>query len=92
MSYEEKLLTLDKIIQNLGKSRCEEINLSAEVTSMTERIAQLSDDKRKPTDTLITVMDKRRYTRERLTEVRVEIQELETEKERLRTILEYGDE
>ena len=34
MSYEEKLLTLDKIIQNLGKSRCEEINLSAEVTSM----------------------------------------------------------
>ena len=28
MSYEEKL-TLDKIIQNLSKSRYEEINLSA---------------------------------------------------------------
>ena len=41
---------------------------------MTERIAQLSDDKRKPTDTLIKIMDKRHYTRERLTEVKVEIQ------------------
>lgn len=92
MSYLERLLTLDKIIEQLGQSKCEEIKLSHQVVSMSERIGQMGENDKKPSDSLIKVMDKRRYTRERLTEVRVEIQELETEKERLKTTLEYGDE
>ena len=38
------------------------------------------------------VVDKRRHTRERLTEVRVEVQELETEREKIESELKWGRE
>ena len=57
---------------------------------MNERISQLNKQ-RNGGDALIKVMDKRRHTRERLTEVRIERQELETERELVVAELEYGE-
>ena len=67
-----------------------EIELSHQVESMNERISQLNKQ-RNGGDALIKVMDKRRHTRERLTEVRIERQELETERELVVAELEYGE-
>jgi len=89
MTRMEKLVRLDEILGSLGEVQCEEIELSHQVESMNERITQLNKQ-RNGGDALIKVVDKRRHTRERLTEVRIERQELETEKERLKAELEYG--
>lgn len=92
MTREERLTKLAQVIQELGSAKCEEIELAHELESMAERIAQLSDRLvRGDRDDVVRVIDKRRHTRERLTEVRVEIQELTTEKECLKARMEYGD-
>ena len=90
MTKFEKLEKLDNILRQLGDVRCEEIELSHQVESMNERISQLNKQ-RNGGDALSKVMDKRRHTRERLTEVRIERQELETERELVVAELEYGE-
>ena len=93
MTKQDRLTKLSKTIDDLGGARCEEIELVHELESMAERIKQLSDRViRGDRDDVVRVIDKRRHTRERLTEVRVEIQELTTEMERIKAELEYGDE
>ena len=91
MRKKQRIEKLEGIISSIGDAKCEEIELTHQIESMSERIAQLTASRQKG-DSLIKVMDKRRHTRERLTEVRVEIQELQTEKEQLEVNLEHSDE
>lgn len=91
MKKKRRIEELAAIISSIGEAKCEEIELTHQIESMSERIAQLTASRQKG-DNLIKVMDKRRHTRERLTEVRVEIQELQTEKEQLEVNLEHSDE
>lgn len=89
----EQLVSLDEVLTNLGLGRCEMIELDHQVESMTDRIDQLnlgSNNSKSSRDAIMKVVDKRRYTRERLAEVRVEVQELETQRDRIISCLKWG--
>lgn len=89
----ERLAQLKEVLMNLGMARCEQIELNHQVESMNDRINQLNLDTNpsiKTKDAIMKVVDKRRHTRERLTEVRVEVQELETEQQKIESVLKWG--
>jgi len=90
----ERLAQLKEVLMNLGMARCEQIELNHQVESMNDRINQLNLDQSaaKTKDAIMKVVDKRRHTRERLTEVRVEVQELETEQQKIESELKWGRE
>ena len=90
----ERLAQLKEVLMNLGMARCEQIALNHQVESMNDRINQLNLDQSaaKTKDAIMKVVDKRRHTRERLTEVRVEVQELETEQQKIESELKWGRE
>jgi predicted nucleic acid-binding Zn-ribbon protein len=90
----ERLAQLKEVLINLGMARCEQIELNHQVESMNDRINQLNLDQSaaKTKDAIMKVVDKRRHTRERLTEVRVEVQELETEQQKIESELKWGRE
>ena len=90
----ERLAQLKEVLMNLGMARCEQIELNHQVESMSDRINQLNLDQSaaKTKDAIMKVVDKRRHTRERLTEVRVEVQELETEQQKIESELKWGRE
>ena len=90
----ERLAQLNEVLINLGMARFEQIERNHQVESMSDRINQLNLEQptAKNKDAIMKVVDKRRHTRERLTEVRVEVQELETEREKIESELKWGRE
>ena len=68
---------LETILTRLAALEQEVITLESEIDSMADRLIYLD----KPEAERVPILDKRRYTRERLTEIQGEIVQLKIQKE-----------